>query len=479
MMNAEILPNPSFSSARERTSQAHVPAVSRALVLPGLIEREGVLTGALPAWLNGRLLRTAPAVFDAGRFRAEHWFDGLGMLYGFRFRDGRATFAQRLLESETAAEARRAGVPRTSFASPNQRSFWRRLLEPVSVATDNANVNVVRRGNEWVALTESPYQLRVSDAELGVQGTVTYDDALPKDMGMTAHPHFDFARRALVNVGTVLGRKGELVAFEQREGSAERRELGRYVANEVPYVHSFGVTPSSVVIVAHPWLVRPASLLWSNRGFAEHLRWKPELGTRFLVLDRASGATRTFSAEALFTFHTVNTYEDGDDLVLDFLAYPDPSIVENLKVENMLDGIVGLRPKLCRAHLLPNGKARVETLSELGFEFPSINYRRVSGTRHRFVWGATARGDGRDIVRIDYQNGEVRHFGVPGFVFGEPVFVPAPGAREEDEGVLLAVGSNGQASKLAVLDAKSLEAHALVHLDLPIPLGFHGSFSRD
>ena len=478
MMNTEILPNPSLVVPQARTMRERIPAVSRALLAEGLVEREGVLTGTLPPWLNGRLLRTAPAAFNVGSFHVEHWFDGLGMLYGFRFFDGRATFAQRLLDCETAADARHGRVARSSFASPNQRSLWRRIFEPVPEVTDNANVNVVRLGDEWVALTESPYQLRVNDAELAVQGRVTYDDALPKSMGMTAHPHFDFARKATLNLGTLLGRKGEIVAFEQAQGSATRREIGRYVANELPYQHSFGATAKSIVIVAHPWLLRPTSLLWSNRGFAEHFHWKPELGTRFVVLDRSGGATREFSADALFTFHTVNTYADGADLVLDFLAYADPSIVDNLKVENMLDGIVGLRPKLCRAHLAANGRARVETLSDLGFEFPSINYRRVSGARHRFVWGATARGDGRDIVGVDCESGTVRHFGVPGYVFGEPIFVAAPDARSEDDGVLLTVGSNGEASKLAVLDAHSLEPHAILHLDLPIPLGFHGSFSR-
>ena len=145
----------------------------------------------------------------------------------------------------------------------------------------------------------------------------------------------------------------------------------------------------------------------------------------------------------------------------------------------MLIGIDFERPMLVSAHLRQNGRARLETLSELGFEFPSINYRRVSGARHRQVWGATARGDGRDIIGIDCESGAVRHFGVPGYVFGEPVFVPAPSANAEDEGVLLAVGSNGRDSKLAVLDARSLDAHALVDLDLPIPLGFHGSFARE
>ena len=80
------------------------------------------------------------------------------------------------------------------------------------------------------------------------------------------------SRKALVNVGSVLGQKGELIAFEQPLGSSARREIGRFSAGEVPYVHSFGLTPESVILVGHPWLVRPSSLLWSNRGFRAHVR---------------------------------------------------------------------------------------------------------------------------------------------------------------------------------------------------------------
>ncbi|MGC4087392.1 MAG: carotenoid oxygenase family protein [Polyangiaceae bacterium] len=480
MMNVETLPGLSNKVPRPAGARvAHMPSVSHALLEPGLVERDGVLTGNVPAWLQGRLLRTAPAVFELGGFRAQHWFDGLGMLYGFRFGGGRVSFAQRLLDCDVAEQARRGRVATASFASPNQRSFWRRIFEPVPAVTDNANVNVVRVGDEWLAMTESPHQLRVDDATLSVRGRAAYDDALPKDMTSTAHPHFDFARQAVVNLGTALGRQAEVIAFEHAPGTSERREIGRIAGSEAPYVHSFGLTPESVIVVGHPWTVNPLSLLWSNRGFAEHLRWRPERGTRFSVLDRKDrGVVRHFETEAFFTFHTVNSYADGSELVVDLLAYENPDVVNEFRVDRMLQSLTSTRPKLVRARLSNDGRARLERLSDEGFEFPSINYRRVSGARHRFVWGSSARGDGADVLGIDCQAGTVRRFGVADYTFGEPVFVARPGAEREDDGVLLSVGSNGEASKLAVLDAHTLEPHALLHLDLPIPLGFHGSFSR-
>jgi len=40
---------------------------------------QAIVTGSLPDWLRGELVRTCPAVFQAVRWQAGHWFDGLCM----------------------------------------------------------------------------------------------------------------------------------------------------------------------------------------------------------------------------------------------------------------------------------------------------------------------------------------------------------------------------------------------------------------
>jgi all-trans-8'-apo-beta-carotenal 15,15'-oxygenase len=82
------------------------------------------------------------------------------------------------------------------------------------------------------------------------------------------------------------------------------------------------------------------------------------------------------------------------------------------------------------------------------------------------------------VLRVDCETGATCRFGLSGYRFGEPVFVGRPGALAEDDGVLLTTGSSERASVLAVLDAATLQPHALVHAEVPIPLGFHGSFAR-
>jgi carotenoid cleavage dioxygenase-like enzyme len=41
------------------------------------------LTGELPPWLQGSLLRTGPAKWEVGERTMNHWFDGLAMLHRF------------------------------------------------------------------------------------------------------------------------------------------------------------------------------------------------------------------------------------------------------------------------------------------------------------------------------------------------------------------------------------------------------------
>jgi beta,beta-carotene 9',10'-dioxygenase len=84
--------------------------------------------GQFPAWLAGSLLRTGPAIFEVGKDRFLHWFDGLGMLYRFDFEDGRVGFKSRLLESQNYKRdmaARRITTPQFG-TNPKQRQRHRK-----------------------------------------------------------------------------------------------------------------------------------------------------------------------------------------------------------------------------------------------------------------------------------------------------------------------------------------------------------------
>lgn len=449
------------------------------------VPHDAAITGTVPSWLQGDLLRTCPAVFAQGGWQARHWFDGLCQIYAFRIGTKTVRFQSRQLDSEAAREIADGRAQLSSFGTPTGRAAWQRLLQPVQRSTDNTNVNIVRLGDDLVALTEGARQMRIDAASLRALGTLAYArDGLNGTL-MSAHPHRDFARGQVVNLATTFGTGGGLVTvYEHGDGERVRRVVGSWRTDRVPYMHSFGLTPSRVVLVAHPFSVRPLTMLWSNRGYIDHFEWQPQDGTRLIVIDRQSGATTEFEANAMFVFHTVNAFERGSDTVLDVLAYPNADIMEDLRVARMAERLPDLRPRLLRITMQAGrARAEVQLLSEAGFEFPCIHYRRSSGSDYRYAWGAAdgpqaQGGYASSVVKIDMSSGESRAFSDGENIYGEPIFVARPGGVDEDDGVLLTVGCGQRtpASALAIVDARDMSLLAHAEVPAAIPLGFHGSF---
>jgi carotenoid cleavage dioxygenase-like enzyme len=96
------------------------------------------------------------------------------------------------------------------------------------------------------------------------------------------------------------------------------------------------------------------------------------------------------------------------------------------------------------------------------------------------VFGSTLRGDAgsvrSDIVRVDVQSGTDQRFAEGDYVFGEPVFVGAPGRSREGDGVLLTVGSSERGSGLFVLDATTLDV--LARAEFEVPRQLHAGLRR-
>jgi carotenoid cleavage dioxygenase-like enzyme len=361
------------------------------------------------------------------------------------------------------------------------------MVEPVPRISDNTNVNIVRLGHDLVAMTEGDRQLVIDDETLAARGPVAYaKDALGGAI-MTAHPHFDFARGKVVNVATGFGASGAISVYEHARTARQREVIGAWKTARVPYVHTFGLTPKTAILVSHPFAVSPLKMLWSSKGYIDHFEWHPEEGTRLVAIDRANGTIREHVTDPLFAFHTVNAFERGDETVLDLLAYPNADIMASLRVDRMAAELPDLRPSLMRIVMTPGvERASIDKLSDVGFEFPSTNYRLVSGRPYRFAYGAS---DGPQaggayasaIVKTDLTTGGTTSFGNDTHIFGEPLFVARPGSDGEDDGVLLTVGAakDAASSILAIIDARTMALVASAEVPSSIPLGFHGSFLRD
>jgi beta,beta-carotene 9',10'-dioxygenase len=442
------------------------------------------LQGELPPWLAGSLLRTGPAKFEVGAQRMRHWFDGLAMLHRFTIAAGEVSYGNRFLHSRSYEAARTQGrIVYGEFATDPCRSLFKRVQTLFSSAglPDNANINVMKLGERFVAMTETPLAVQFDPHTLESAGVRPY--RVPGELS-TAHPHADRTNGSMLNYAAKLGRQSAYRFFEVRPDETEPRAIASLPVKEPAYMHSFGLTERWLVLAEFPLVVNPLRLALSGRPYIENYRWKPELGTRFTLVDRATGeATGGFETDACFAFHHVNAYEDGEEVIVDMCVFPDAGIIEDLYLDRLRAGKALPSATLTRFRLgLGDRSVTSRRLAEDDLELPRINYAAHNGRPYRYVWGTGNRSDGwlERVVKVDTADGSGLSWSQSDCYPGEPVFVARPGATAEDDGVLLSVvlDAAAEASFLLVLDAADLTELARAQAPHHIPFSFHGQFAR-
>lgn len=440
--------------------------------------------GELPPWLAGTLVRNGPAWFGEGDHEVRHLLDGLAMLHAFTFAGGKAGYANRFLRTKAYRAQREDGrIGYREFASDP----CRRLAEPIASVfsprmTDNASVNVIRLGEQFVALTETPIPIAFDLETLDTLG-VAYDPPGRGPRSPTAHPQANPHDGAMLNLQVHYGPRSSY-RFYRRRADGEFSMIAREGVAEPSYVHSFAVTERHLVLVEQPLRLKPLKMVTSGRPFVENLEWEPERGSAFLVFDLKTGTLLArHEAPPFFVFHHVNAYDEGDEIVVDLCAYEDASVVDALYLDKLRSRTSVVPTAELRRYRLAAGRPPViSVIGDTPMEFPRINYRTHHARPYRFAYGVGATlQDGEPvstIARVDVSDGDTQWWGAPGLFPGEPVFVPDPGGTAEDDGVLLSVVLDGNAgtSFLAVLDAHDLSELARAHAPHRIGFGFHGDF---
>ena len=116
-------------------------------------------------------------------------------------------------------------------------------------------------------------------------------------------------------------------------------QVAEIAVDRPAYMHSFAMTERYLVLVEFPLTVSALELKFSGKPFIQNYRWQPERGLKFHVVDKDSGAeVATAHGDAIFAFHHVNAFEDGDGLVIDMIAYPDASIIDQLYLARLRAG---------------------------------------------------------------------------------------------------------------------------------------------
>ncbi len=445
-------------------------------------DRQLPVDGSVPSWLSGALIRNGPANFEFGGERATHWFDGLAMLRRYGFEDGEVRYTNRFLRTDAyadAADGETAGEFATGGGTLRQAARWLRAVGPPE-ATDNANVHVARLGDHYVALTEAPRRVAFDPATLETRGEFRWTGDVPEHM---ATAHLSVAPDGeTVGYATTFGRTPQYHLYRVPPDGAARERFAAVDAEGPSYVHDCVATENYAVLVEPPLRISVLRALapWGD-GILDALRYDADGRTRFLVVDRETGAlVAEPTVPGFFVFHHLNAFEDDGDLVVDLVGFEDGDVVGALSLETLATEAFDAVPpgRLDRYRLDLDGGVERSRRYDGGLELPTVP-RAVRGRPYRYAYAqATDRRGANGLAKIDVEAGTAVEWWERGVYVEEPRMVQRPGADREDDGVVLATALDADAerSMLLVFDAETLAERARAPLPHAVPFGFHGRF---
>ncbi|XP_025269761.1 carotenoid isomerooxygenase isoform X1 [Camponotus floridanus] len=555
------------------------------------------ITGSIPEWLTGTLLRNGPGNLKVGEYHYQHLFDSSALLHKFHIANGNVTYQRRFIQTEVYKRNMAAQrIVFTEFGTcttpdPCQSIFQRiATVFKSNEKSDNSMISVYPFGDEYYTFTETPVMHRIDPKTLETTGKVNISKYI-NIVNHTAHPHI-MADGRVYNVGlsvTPFGPRYNVVCFYPNrvstDDSGEKKELSMFdqatIVASAPsrwllnpsYMHTFGITDNYFIIVEQPLAMSFIGMMTTHlkrEPMINCFKWHENENTLIHIISRKTGQLiRTFVAETFFYFHIINQFEtrDGEYVVLDICCYRDAKILEymyidalknmhgdidfarltrarplrfvlpmrevhpdttsdcnlitiktvhqslqlfqdvisidhktNLEIIDDADNMENsdksrywrdersaLRKKSV-AHFL-DGKIFVkpELLCDVGCEIPRINTDFHLGKEYRYFYAISSDMDIDNpgtLIKVDTFQKTKKMWQEKGIYPSEPIFVPNPNGKNEDDGVVVSSmiwTEQENRVGLLILDAVTFTEIARVTFDTPgpVPKCLHGWFSLD
>ncbi len=440
------------------------------------------VVGRLPAGLVGTHYRNGPGK----RSFARSYFDGDGMIRALRF-DGRGGAHLRTRFIRTPKYVAEIGSKRQLKRTAGTNLRGGILGNVFRVPAHEGNTHVTPHHGELFALAEGGAPYRIDPDGLETLGLSDLGGALGRMQPYSPHPHIDAATGETFNFGTRLGSPKPGLRTFRTDRSGRTQRLSDVDLPYLSFIHDFGLSTRYMVFYVPALVADLKRTLFGIGTFFDSISHRPELGARVILAPRDGGAPIVFEAEDFLLGHFLSAWDEGDEVVFDFCRLREWDEVA-VSVADYRESDWGYFAHShlyrCRIHV-PSGRVRYERLSATPCEFPRIHpdYEARPG-RYGYLNCNAQPGEGgilRGYMKFDRETGSEDHFDFGrSAVALEPVFVPRPGATEEDDGWLLGLGydSTTRRSAAHVFDARRLSDGPICTLPLPVNLGatFHGCF---
>ena len=488
-------------------------------------QEQEVIFGKLPEWLNGKLYRVGPGMFEKGGRKVRNLVDGLSKVHMWSFNGAAApTFAASFLKSDIYNRTMAAGelVPYKhldKFDPPLTKLEKAKVMfwddEP-----DNNNIAPWNLASKGVTIcNESPIYIDIDRESLEFQRKFVAKSSDYKRFVKEAFSASHFARHPSgdsINYKFVIPMDGGVFSGVKKPAYHLYRytetESGDVLANfvgDVPIegmdirgIHSLGATENFAILPRFALYFELSDPVEIGTG----AKIGPHKETFFDVVSLVDGTRTQFKFPSHNAMHIINSFERKNEagqteVVIDWPTIDSVEGIKNSNIFELLNRETLTDPNYSYEEHFPHytkftlrrftlnmetGEGtqydypRMWSPDAIEVEFPYINdnYR---GLPYCYAYFQTWNHDAHNamgLLKVDMCKetsvGWERKNKFP----VEPVFAARPGGEGEDDGVVLApvFDADTGRSELYVWDAKSLEVVAIVNTPIVVPYSLHGTW---
>jgi beta,beta-carotene 9',10'-dioxygenase len=528
----------SSGSTGENASRASGYFKTTPSVPPGQLK----VQGTIPQWLKGSLIRNSPGQYEDGEDQVRHWNDGWAQLHRWHIDGGTntASHESKMLNTTSLHKANVLkkytqagyGTPANPGQRPHKEPKAESAAEKPATSDStlvggildkyavNPMVNVWKFDNKYMATTDQNLFIEFDPNTLATKGGINHawdpEDPITKKglLGIgTAHGRYDRftkehywleidmsmpLRKAKYNVWTY-----QETNFTGEGPLPARKILGSITDANTSFVHSFGLTKNYLILIQCPMHYHFLDFVTAKQ-VTDAISWDKNLATKFHIMDRHTGAlVRTVDSAdgAWFVYHVLNAYEEGDgddaNIVIDFSKYHNDSLITyGMYLENLVDRPKQYVPTFEQARLtrcsisLTKGAPECHIVVDKTFEMATFNWVNYHMVKPRYSWGAsfvdpnTPWHDGSSdfidqLIKVDSEKSAiVAEWHAPNTYICEPLFVPHPEPKSEDDGALIFVAYDATRDKsvLMILDGATMKEIARADMNGKLAANFHGKF---
>ena len=394
-----------------------------------------VSAGEIPADLYGAYLRNGPnPVFKPrGDY---HWFDGDGMVHGVYFRDGRASYIRKWVQTRALHdEIERGKVELSGIMGPYDLSRVaghevESMNPDYCKDTSNTTLNF-HNGKILSAWYNAGRVYTLDPLTLETEGEQDFCGGL--DTPMNAHGKTDPRTGEFINYGYADFQPWLTYYVISADGKVKHRARIDLPGPRLP--HDTTITPNYTILHDFPLFHDLDVLKRTGHRVVQFMR---DLPTRFGVIPRygTQEQVRWFEFEPGYVLHMVNAWEDGDWITMDGCFQPDPTIRRDPQEGPLASMLAYLRYK---GHLrrwrmnLKTGEKSEQQIDDLNVEFCLPDAEQY-GVRTRYSYHQLIPTDLQTmafegLVKYDHDQGTTRNLQLPGRLVPERSAVREEHAR--------------------------------------------------